>query len=353
MTARYRAEDLAACAQALFARAGLDAGHARAVADVLVEADMLGFATHGLQFVPAYVADIEAGRTRTSGAPEVLKDGGATLLLDGGGLSGQPVMLEALETGLARLKTHASVTVAVRGTRNISCLAVYARRGALAGALTLVAASAPRNAAVAPFGGREPLVSTNPIAAGIPADGGPVLFDTSTAAVANRRIERARREGASLPGRWLVDNEGRATDDPEAVYTDPPGAILPMGGLDQGYKGFALSLLVEALTSGLAGRGRSDPDPAAGNQVFLHLIDPGGFAGAEAFARETGWLAARARASAPMDPAHPVRVPGDRAQALFAEQAARGIALHPEILPRMRPLLDRYGVPEPAPLTQD
>ena len=334
MTARYRAEDLAACAQALFARAGLDAGHARAVADVLVEADMLGFATHGLQFVPAYVADIEAGRTRPSGAPEVLKDGGATLLLDGGGLSGQP-------------------TVAVRGTRNISCLAVYARRGALAGALTLVAASAPRNAAVAPFGGREPLVSTNPIAAGIPADGGPVLFDTSTAAVANRRIERARREGASLPGRWLVDNEGRATDDPEAVYTDPPGAILPMGGLDQGYKGFALSLLVEALTSGLAGRGRSDPDPAAGNQVFLHLIDPGGFAGADAFARETGWLAARARASAPMDPAHPVRVPGDRAQALFAEQAARGIALHPEILPRMRPLLDRYGVPEPAPLTQD
>jgi L-lactate dehydrogenase len=123
---------------------------------------------------------------------------------------------------------------------------------------------------------------------------------------------------------------------------------MPAGGLEQGHKGFALAILVEALTSGLAGVGRRDPKEAAGSNLFLQLIDPDAFGGADAFCAETGFFAEMCRETPPLDPAQPVRVPGDRALTLYEEQIANGVTLHPEILPRMAPLLEKYGIAAPA-----
>lgn len=353
--ARYPAENLIATTRELFAAAGLDGGIAQVVAEILVEADLLGYSTHGLQFVPAYMKMLESGKWTTAGTPSLAADNGAALVIDGQWLPGQYVVVSALETALGRIAGHPVVTVAIKHCHNISCLATYAKRGAEAGYLTIVAASAPGNAVVAPAGGREGRLSTSPFAAGIPArsesHGHPILFDTATSAVTNRAIERARREGTRLPYMSLVDADGQATDDPEAIYTDPPGAILPMGGMETGHKGYLLSLLIEALTSALAGYGRAPGEkPASGNTVFLQLIDPAGFGGAEAFAHETGYLADSLRATPPMDAARPVRAPGDRAYALWHEQTANGVQLHPEILPRMAPLLEKYGISMPAAL---
>lgn len=350
MTARYRHRDLIACATDLFDRAGLDRPIAATVAVVLVEADLLGYATHGLQFVPAYISEIEAGTMARSGVPTIVNDTGATLLFDGRGLPGQFNVVHALELALDRLDGQSSVTVVISGGRNISCLATYVKKAAEAGAMAILCTSSPRNAAVAPFGGRQARLSTNPFAVGIPTDTTPIIIDISTASVSNRRIERARRSEERLPGPWLVDNAGNSTDDPNALFADPPGAILPSGGLDQGYKGFALSILVEALTSGLAGHGRSHALPAGGNQVFLQLIDPAAFAGRDAFIRETSHLATLCRDTEPMNPAYPVRLPGDRAMALYAEQLERGVSLHADILPRMAPMLKKYGLPLPCPI---
>jgi len=349
MTDRYAAADLTVAAKTLFEKAGAAAPIAQAMADILVEADLLGYGTHGLQFVSAYLAAMEGGKTAREGEPEIVIDNGSALVLDGKGLPGQWVMVRAL--ALARAKDNPMVGIAIRNTANISCLATYARRAALKGYFAIVAASAPTTRAVAPFGGASPVIGTNPFAVGMPGRDHPILIDTSAAAVTNRAIERAQRLGEKLPFPALVGADGQVSDDPAVLKTDPPGAIRPAGGDEAGHKGFALGLLVEALTSGLAGLGRASDKPPAGNAVYLQLIDPRGFAGADAFARETGVLADLCRAAVPCDPARPVRVPGDRAAAMFAEQSTAGVALHPEIMDRMQPLLEKYGIPVPKPLS--
>ena len=275
MTDRYAAADLTVAAKTLFEKAGAAAPIAQAMADILVEADLLGYGTHGLQFVSAYLAAMEGGKTAREGEPEIVIDNGSALVLDGKGLPGQWVMVRAL--ALARAKDNPMVGIAIRNTANISCLATYARRAALKGYFAIVAASAPTTRAVAPFGGASPVIGTNPFAVGMPGRDHPILIDTSAAAVTNRAIERAQRLGEKLPFPALVGADGQVSDDPAVLKTDPPGAIRPAGGDEAGHKGFALGLLVEALTSGLAGLGRASDKPPAGNAVYLQLIDPRGF----------------------------------------------------------------------------
>ncbi len=342
----YPHQSLIETTASLFTAGGLDAPIARVVAEILVEADLLGYSTHGLQFVPAYMAALEAGKWTTSGEPEIVADTGAALRLDARALPGQWATVKALELALQRRKDHPVITVAMGRSQNISCLATYCRRAALEGVMAIVTTSAPGNAVVAPAGGKAPRLSTSPFAAAIPTPTHPILFDTATSATTNRMIERTRRQNGQLPFAALVDAEGNPTTDPEAIYTDPPGAILPMGGMDSGHKGFAISILIEALTSGLAGWGRVE-EGAFGNNVFLQLIDPGAFSGTDAFTAETGHLGDSCRQAPAMSTDTPVRMPGDRAHALWVEQTANGVRLHPEILPRMTPLLEKYGVSVP------
>jgi LDH2 family malate/lactate/ureidoglycolate dehydrogenase len=348
MSNRYHHAELINCASSLFNRAGLDAPIAACVADILVEADLLGYETHGLQFVPAYMSGVERGQTATSGEPEILNDHGGVLLLDGRRLPGQWVVTRALDLAFDRLDQHPVVCAAIRGSENISCLATYVKRAALRGYMAVLTTSSPGNAAVAPFGGRVARYSTNPMAFGIPTDGGPILIDTSMSSTTNRLIEKTRRSGGRLPEKWLIDNQGQRTDDPEAFYTDPPGAITPAGGADLGHKGFAFAILVEALTSGLAGAGRADGAP--GSNLFLQVIDPSAFGGADAFMRETGYFSELCRDTPPLSPDAPVRMPGDRALERYERQIRDGVELHPEIMARMRPLLEKYAVDEPNPV---
>ena len=351
MTERYDHRRLTARTAELFTAAGLDAEIAAVVADILVEADLLGYATHGLQFVPAYMNALEKGVWTTSGTPQIIEDRGASMLFDANWLPGQWAVIKALEVAMGRTADHGVVTAVIKRSHNISCLATYCKRAAEAGYLMILTTSAPGNAAVAPAGGRQAVYSTSPFAAGIPTDGHPVLFDTATSATTNRMIERTRRAGEKLSHPALVDADGKPSDDPEAFYTDPPGAILPAGGLDGGHKGFALAILVEALTSGLAGWGRGPSDEkAGGNTVFLQLINPAAFGGSAAFSAETNYFAELCRNAAPMIEDAPVRMPGDRAFALHDEQCETGVRLHPEILKRMAPLFVKHGINSPDPL---
>jgi len=132
------------------------------------------------------------------------------------------------------------------------------------------------------------------------------------------------------------------------VLAQPPGALLPMGGLDHGHKGFALALLVEALTSGLGGHGRADPPEGWTANVFLQVFDPRLFGGAEAFVRQTEHIAAACRAVPPRAGFERVRLPGEAGLRRRAEQLARGVELYPTILPALAPWAEKLGVPLPS-----
>ena len=160
--------------------------------------------------------------------------------------------------------------------------------------------------------------------------------------------DRIKDGGEHLPGPWLIDNQGQASDDPAVLETDPPGALQPLGGLDRGHKGFALALMIEALTSGLPGYGRADGPTNWGAGVYLQVIDPEAFGGLDSFSQQTGWLADACRAAAVPPGQAPVRIPGDGALARKRLALAEGVALYPTIMDNLAPWGERLGVAAPA-----
>jgi L-lactate dehydrogenase len=348
---RYPADALRGCAAAMLAAAGLPQERAAVVAEILLEADLMGHTTHGLQLLPAYLQELANGTMTATGEPAVVADHGAAVTWDGDFLPGPWLVVRALELAFARVARHRVVTVAIRRSHHIGCLAAYLTRATDRGLVIVLMGSDPSGGSVAPHGSIARRYTPNPIAAGWPTGGDPVLLDISASTTTNGMTERMYREGKGerLGGKWLIDGRGEASDDPAVLFADPPGAILPLGGLELGHKGFALGLLVETLSAALGGHSRGEAEKRWTGDVFLQVIDPDGFAGRDAFLRATSWLAESCR-TAPVKPGNPpVRLPGARGLALRAQQLRDGVALYPTIMPALAPWAERLGVAPPPP----
>ena len=349
---RYDVQEVIAFATQLLIQAGMEKERAGAVAEILVEGDLMGHTTHGLQLLSPYLKDLTAGKMAPTGDPDIIADSGAAFTWDGRYLPGPWLVVQAMDLMFERIRKHPVVTAVIKRSHHIGCLAAYPKRATDRGLLMLLTCSDPSTRSVAPYGGIQPLVTPNPIAAGIPTRGEPVIMDISMSCTANGTVARTHAQKRRLPGTWLLDSLGNLSDDPADVLADPPGSILPLGGAQLGYKGFALAFLVEALTAALGGHGRADkPDNWWGASVFLQIIDPDGFGGRNAFLRETEWLATACRDSAtrPDDP--PVRLPGNRALALRRKQLRRGITLYPGIMPGLTSWSQKLDVVAPVALT--
>jgi L-lactate dehydrogenase len=153
------------------------------------------------------------------------------------------------------------------------------------------------------------------------------------------------KAGERLEHPWLMDGEGHPTTDPRVLEgTAARGSLLLLGGLEYGHKGFGLALMVEALTQGLSGFGRKDTEKRWGGSVFLQVMDPDAFAGRDAFVAQMDHLADLCHANAPLDPAAPVRMPGEHANRRIAEAEAHGLALPPSTAESLRTCAARYGL---------
>jgi LDH2 family malate/lactate/ureidoglycolate dehydrogenase len=345
--ARYRAAALCDFAQALLRAAGMPADRASDVADILVEGDLLGHDTHGLQLLTTYLQHIESGQMTLTGEPVVVADRGAVLTWDGQRLPGPWLVLRAMEIAAERAKSYGSGTVTIGRSHHIACLAAYLKRATDRGLVMLLLTSAPAGGSVAPYGGLQPLFSPSPIAIGFPAGDSAVLVDVSTSITTNGLTGRLRRDGKRLPHPWLMDEDGEATDDPAILAAPHKGTILPLGGLDAGHKGYGLALLVEALTAGLAGHGRADPPDPMGASVFLQILDPEAFSGGAAFGRQMDWVAEACLSNPPRPGFDRVRLPGQNGLRLRQLQLRDGVALEPSILPALAPWAKKFGVALP------
>jgi L-lactate dehydrogenase len=201
---------------------------------------------------------------------------------------------------------------------------------------------------VAPFGGVSPVFTPNPFAAGIPTSGDPILLDISASYTTNGMTARLHNAGEKLAHPWVQDARGNATTDPAVLFNEPKGTLLPLGGLEGGHKGYALALLVEALTGGLGGFGRADPVEGWGATVFVQVIDPAAFGGSEAYARQMDWLVDACHDATPRPGVERVRLPGENGLKRYREQTADGVALFPSIMPALQPWAEKLGVVAPA-----
>lgn len=335
-------------ATALLDRAGLEHDKSVAVADILLEGDLLGHTTHGLGLLAPYLKEIEAGTMALSGSPRVISDRPAALTWDGRRLPGAWLTLQAIDLAIPRARQLGTCTVVIRRSHHIGCLAAYLQRVTQQGLMVILSSSDPDNCSVAPFGGRAGVITPNPIAAAWPTAGDPVMIDVSMSITTNGMVGRLNHEGGRLPGKWLIDNTGHPTDDPSVVNTEPKGALLPIGGVEYGHKGYALGLLVETLTMALGGHGRADTSEGWTGEVYLQILDPDAFAGREQFLRQSSWLADACRAAPPMHGVDRVRLPGENGLRRRKQQLQEGLQLHQTVLPSLTTWADRFGVPLPA-----
>lgn len=348
MSLRYPAPALCAFAASLLRHAGLDSEKAAVVAEVLIEGDLLGHTTHGLALLPGYLGEIEKGSMTKSGDPHVVADFPAAVTWDGQRLPGPWLTVRALELAMDRASVNGTCTVVIRRSHHIACLAAYLHRATDRGFMAVVTCSDPAVSSVAPHGGRRAVFTPNPLAAAWPTEGLPVMIDISMSVTTNALTKRLYTEEKRFPATWALTADGDPTDDPAALFSQPPGTLLPIGGIDHGHKGYALALLVEALSGGLAGHGRADPSEGWGATVFVQVFNPALFGGAEAFRRQTECVAAKCRATPPRSGFENVRLPGESGLHKRAEQLEHGVVLYPGILSNLQPWADRSGVALPS-----
>jgi LDH2 family malate/lactate/ureidoglycolate dehydrogenase len=347
-TPRYGADALVAFADTLLVKAGMRDDIARDVATVLVDGDLLGHTTHGLALLPGYLAELDKGTMAKSGEPTVLNGRPAAQTWDGGRLPGPWLTLRAFDAAATMADTYGTGTIVIRRAHHIACLAAYLKRMTDRHLMAAVFCSDPSACSVAPFGGVTPVFTPNPMAVGIPTSGEPVLLDISASLTTNGLTGRIFKEGGRLPHPWVQDARGNATDDPAVLFGNPAGTLLPLGGLDAGHKGYALALMVEAFTAGLAAFGRADPPEGWGATVFVQVLDPQAFGGAQGYARQTDFLVDACHAATPRAGVERVRVPGENGIRRYREQTTHGVALFPGILPSLQPWADKLGVALPA-----
>lgn len=349
MTIAYDYAGLRDFGVALGEKVGLAPDRARTQAEILLEADLMGHTTHGFALLPGFLGSLQSGAVRAAGEPKVISDAGATAFWDANDLPGTWVLSKAIDEACARADKHGVVTCVLKNTGHIAALGAYLRRATERGYTITIMNSDPSMRTVAPAGAMEPQLAANPIAFGYPTQDDPILIDISTSAVANGWVRRWSAEGKRLPGQWLLDANGVPTDDPAALFGSPPGAMLPLGGIELGHKGFAFSLMVEVLTASLCGSGRADKPTGGGTPVFVQIIDPKAFGGVDALKRETSWLAQAVRQSKPRQGVAAVRMPGDTAMARRRSQLAAGIELHASIMPALKTWADKLGATVPSP----
>jgi len=252
------------------------------VADHLVTSSLFGIDSHGLMRIPQYVREIGEGGIRPGSPIAVVKETSTTATVDCGWNFGQVGATRAMETAVRKAGEFHTACVVTQRCGHIGRLGAYVEMAARRGYLALGVCNSPIHGHfVLPWGGREARLATNPVAFGIPTESGPpVVADFSTAATPEGKIRLYRDQGRKLPEGWIVDAAGAPSRDPADFYGPPMGAILPFGR-ESGYRGFALSLLVEVLGATLGGQDITIDQP--GNGVGFMVVDVSAFLPLERF----------------------------------------------------------------------
>jgi LDH2 family malate/lactate/ureidoglycolate dehydrogenase len=328
---------------------GLPATDAATVAELMAQADLQGSDGHGVIRLAPYVRRIRNGGIKLAPDIHIVQERAGTALLDGDNAMGHLVMSRAAQIAIDKARSCGIAWVGSRLSNHAGPASLYARMPLAAGMIGLYFAVGNANH-LPPWGGLEMLLSTNPIAAAIPAgDEPPIVLDMATTVAAYGKVKAKAQRGELMPEGWMIDRQGRALTDPKRA---DEGFLLPIGG----YKGYGLSLLVGLLAGTLNGAamGRQvidfnkDETSVTNTGQAVVAIDPAAFGDPAQFRSSVDTLIRDLRGSEKMPGFDRIWLPGEQSHERRIDYTRNGIPLPSSLLAALAKLAGELGV---APLT--
>ena len=316
---RVDAARLEALVTDLYAKAGVEPTDAARLANALVFADLRGVHSHGCRWVTIYLKGLREGNIKAHPNVQVVRDEGATLLLDNDGGLGHVVVHQATEMAIERARRYGTAVVVCRGSAHCGAMSYFTQAAADAGCIGY--ATTTGGLVMVPHGGREKVAGLNPLSWAAPtARGWALNLDVTTSVVAGSKLLLAQERGEQIPLGWAVDSDGVPTTDPTLGFA---GGLLPLGG----HKGYGLSLMIDVASSLLGGTELTNGFRGKGSSQYIQVTDVEHFLPLAEFTTRVEVLIERIKSSAPAPGYQEVFVPGEIEHRLESERRLAGIPL--------------------------
>lgn len=305
------------------------------VADVTVDADLKGFSSHGIGRFPQYIKGLKAGTIDPEAELSIENETDSMALINGNHKFGHVVTYTAMEIAINKAKKNGIGMVGVHDSNHFGVAGYYSDMAIMNDMIGMVIANT--EPAVAPIGGKVPIIGTNPVAIGIPSNKNYVSVDMATSASARGKLLEAKRKGEKIPENVALDADGNPTIDPEEALN---GSILPFGA----HKGYALSFMIEILAGPLVraafGKqvtGTADPGVMCTKGDLVMAIDPSKFSDLEDFKEQVDDFVEEIRNSGN------VFIPGDMEVKNIKDRKENGISIDETLMGQIKDISDELS----------
>src|SRR5467141_1519788 len=350
---KLAAERLSEIGRALFVAAGTSPEEAEIVVRHVVNANLAGHDSHGVIQIPTYIERIKVGHI-VPGAPwKIVQESPTTTVVDGHWGFGYVVNERAMKLTIEKAKSANVAAATVFRQGHIGWVASYTLMAAREGMIGIATADSGRSPkAVAPFGGREARLGTNPISIAIPSElEGPLYLDMATSAAAAGKIALAVARNEPVPDGWVIGSDGRPTNAPRQLRQG--GALLPLGGPEGGYKGTGLAVMVEILCGLLTGLGFGvEPTGRHNDGCFMAVFNVAAFRPLAEFKKDIGAFAGYLKATKPAEGSSGVYYPGEIEHLREEDRRQNGIEVEDATWYKLRSLAEGYGLADQLGFTE-
>jgi len=315
------------------------------VATLMIQSDLAGADGHGIFRLPAYIKRIRAGGINLHPNIRREREQGAVTLIDGDNGLGHLVMARVVETAIEKVKKYSVCWVGSHHGNHSGAASVYVRKIAEAGYIGIYMAVGNANH-MAPWGGIDLLLSTNPLAIAVPAGEQPiVLLDIATTVAAYGKVKLAVQQGQMIPEGWMIDKKGKALIDPSKATE---GSLLPIGG----HKGYGLALMISLLAGTLnnAAVGKETVDFNAHHDLItntgqaLIAVDPAALGDSKLFIDRVIRVVNDIKSSSKLPGVNEIHIPGEGAAKLAADRKLKGIPISHQLFQALNHCAYECGV---------
>jgi ureidoglycolate dehydrogenase (NAD+) len=346
-TRKFYRKDLAQWVEHVLHHHGVPASQSQIVADCLLAADARGVFSHGVARLPIYLRRFKHKLIDPNATPKTVTETPSALLLDACSGFGHPAALAGIQRGIAKANETGMCAVGISNSTHFGMAGYYADHAASKGCIAIVTSNSA--ARMAPWGAKDALMGTNPLAIGVPAAGEPIILDMSTSAAAFGKIVLAQTTGQPIPAGWALNSEGAPTTDPIAALA---GTLMPLAGPKGSGLAFMLDILAGVLTRGKFGKGVNSiynqftqPEECG---HFSILIDVASFLPLDAFRERVSSYVADFKRTRPIKEHAEVLLPGELETRRKQQAELSGIILDEGTVSQLHQLATETGIPLPV-----